>query len=82
LDDVYYWSGAKNAYADYFLVRYEWLENLEQGCWTVVTCADGSKRYFRLMLGVRATAQAIDPVSNTSVSFPRCSEPPKPAPTD
>ena len=96
MDDVYQWSGAKNAYLDYFGVKYEWLEQYvdQAGCWTVVTYPDGSQGYFRLMLDVRAFAQAIAPLdSETSttedtllvssgggagVSYPKCSPPPLP----
>ena len=98
MDDVYQWSGAKNAYLDYFGVKYEWLEQYvdQAGCWTVVTYPDGTQGYFRLMLDVRAFAQALAPLdsSETSkmedtlwvssggagVSYPKCSPPPPPPP--
>ena len=87
LDDAYNWSGAKNAYLDYFGVRFEWLEQYRDhgGCWTVVTYPEGKKGYFRLMLDVRVFAQAIlppvDPEETTTttsdgVAYPKCSSPP------
>jgi hypothetical protein len=70
LDDVYQWSGAKNAYLDYFGVKYEWLEQYvdQAGCWTVVRYPDGTQGYFRLMLDVRAFAQAIAPLDSSETS--------------
>lgn len=79
LDDVYQWSGSKNAYVDFFGVNFDWLqnENLEQECWTVVTFPDGKKSYFRLILDVRAIAQVIDReevnLESEGSTFPRCS---------
>lgn len=66
LDDVYEWSGAKNAFIDFFQVDLEWLQSLnsEKHCWTTVTEKTGTKRYFRVALTVRAIAQVYSSMSD------------------
>jgi hypothetical protein len=100
LDDVYQWSGAKNAYIDYFQVDLNWLQEQQQqtattstatattpkkpSCWTMVKDKKtGVERYYRLVLDLRATAQAISaatamqlPLLPDSSSVPRCVPPP------
>lgn len=60
LDDVYAWSGAKNAYIDFFQVDLQWLQEQPlKACWTRITDRTHQPRAFRLALEVRAVAQAM-----------------------
>jgi len=70
LDDAYIWSGARDAYVDFFSVKYEWVEAVkEEGCTTTVTYSDGTVLHFLLKFDARAYAKAIDPPrSSTSAT--------------
>lgn len=55
LDDVYQWSGAKNAFQDFFDFDLVWLdEQANKKCLSLV-----KDRMFLVALEIRATAQAL-----------------------
>jgi hypothetical protein len=61
LDDVYFWSGAKNAFIDYFNVNLEWLDTQrnKECVSTVGNAFDQSHAVFRIKKDIRVVAQRL-----------------------
>jgi hypothetical protein len=65
LDDVYDYSGARDAYSDFFDVDYKWLKGQEsKECFTTK-----NGKHYRLKLGKRGLAQVL---AKDDPSLPRC----------
>ena len=79
LDDVEEWSGAKNAFQDFFQVDLDWLKkHRTKTCQaaSVATESNGDSRtkYYRLAIEVRVMAQALESRTESLVD---CKQPRK-----
>jgi Macrocin-O-methyltransferase (TylF) len=78
LDDVYSWSGAKNAFQDFFHVDLKILQlQTDKTCQATVTTTVNGKsntRYYLVAMEIRAMAQALDSRSESIIDCKPLSE--------
>lgn len=69
LDDAFTYSGARQAFVDFFQIEWEATLSADSECWTTSMdhATDGYKKY-RIILKHRAMAQVLDDIG----SLPKC----------
>ena len=77
MDDVYEWSGAKNAFQDFFQVDLKWLEKHRTNMCQAASVTreengDSRTKYYRVAIEVRAMAQAL---GSKTASLVDCKQP-------